>query len=73
VRILWTILTTPAGMSDVGLDAVALYADRINEAVSPSTLASIRQIQDNADLGTHRRSLSPVGDHRRAEPSQLQR
>jgi hypothetical protein len=46
LRIPWTsrlpanIQTTVADMPEVGLDAAALCADRITEAVSPSTIAS---------------------------------
>jgi hypothetical protein len=61
---LWTsrlaanIETTLAGMPEGGLDAAALCADRITEAVSPSTLASISQISDNAEILEHIDCLS---------------
>jgi hypothetical protein len=54
--ILWTsqlpanIQSTLAGKFEVGLDAAALCANRITEAVSPPTLATIRQIPDNAEI-----------------------
>jgi hypothetical protein len=56
LRIVWTIRlptniqTTLAGMPEVRLDAAALCADRITEAVSPSMLASISQILDSAEI-----------------------
>jgi hypothetical protein len=56
LRILWTsrlpanIQTTLADMSEVGLEAQILSADRITEAVSPSTIASIRQRPDNTEF-----------------------
>jgi hypothetical protein len=52
------IQTSLADMPNVGLEAAALCADCIIEAVSPSTIASISQRQYGA-LEMHRRSLSP--------------
>jgi hypothetical protein len=53
LRIIWAsrlpanIQTTLADMPEVGLDAATVCADRFTEAVSPSTIASISQRQDN--------------------------
>jgi antitoxin (DNA-binding transcriptional repressor) of toxin-antitoxin stability system len=47
-----------AGMSEVGLDAAALCADRIIETVSPSTVASISPGPDYAELVQTVRNLS---------------
>jgi hypothetical protein len=64
-RILWTsrlptnIPTILAGMPEVGLDAAPLCANRIIEAVSPSTVWSISQGPDNTELLQCIRDLPP--------------
>jgi hypothetical protein len=64
LRILWTsrlpnnIQIILAGMPEVGLDAVALCADLIIQAVSPSTVASISPEPDYTELLQSIRDLS---------------
>jgi hypothetical protein len=44
------IQTTLAGMPEIGLDAAALCADLITEAISPSTIAIISQRPNSTEL-----------------------